>query len=224
MSTTMRTLSSAILGVVAFAVLLFLPAGTLNYWQGWAFLAVFSAVSLVPTIYLNRVDPAAMERRMHAGPSAETRPVQRAVMVGTFIAFPAMLVVSALDHRFGWSGVPAWASVFGDVLVALGLGLAMFVVYQNRYAAATIAVEDGQPLVTTGMYGVVRHPMYSGNVILMIGVALALGSYWALLIAFAGLALMVVRILDEEKMLSAELTGYHDYMQKVRYRLVPLAW
>lgn len=224
MNNAIRTLIAAVLGTVVFAVLLFLPAGTLDYWQGWVFLAVFAAMSLVPTLYLNRIDPAAMQRRMHAGPTAETRPVQRAVMVGTFVAFPAMVVLSALDYRFGWSGVPAWLSVLGDVLVAVGLGLALFVVYQNRYAAATITVEEGQPLVTTGLYGVVRHPMYTGNVILMTGLALALGSYWALLIAVVGLVLMIIRIFDEEKMLSEQLDGYRHYMATVRYRLVPLVW
>ncbi|AQT79075.1 hypothetical protein B1R94_06990 [Mycolicibacterium litorale] len=224
MRTMIRTLISSVVGTVAFAALLFLPAGTLAYWQGWAFLAVFATISLVPTLYLSRIDPAAMQRRMRAGPRAETRPIQRVVMVGTFIAFPAMLVLAALDYRFGWSGVPAWLSVVGDVLVAVGLGLAMFVVYQNRYAAATITVEEGQPLVTTGVYGVVRHPMYTGNVILMIGMALALGSYWALLIAAAGVALMVVRIFDEEKMLSGQLDGYRQYQETVGYRLVPRVW
>ncbi len=109
-------------------------------------------------------------------------------------------------------------------MVATGLGLTMLVVYQNRYAAANITVEDGQPLVSTGLYGIVRHPMYFGNVILTVGMALALGSYWALLLVPVGTLLMAVRILDEEKMLTAELDGYRQYTQKVRYRLVPLIW
>ncbi len=109
-------------------------------------------------------------------------------------------------------------------MVAVGLGLAMLVVFQNRYAAANIVVEKDQPLVTTGLYGIVRHPMYSGSVVMMIGMPLALGSYWALLVSAVALVLLVVRLLDEEKMLSQELTGYRDYMQKVHYRLVPLAW
>jgi protein-S-isoprenylcysteine O-methyltransferase Ste14 len=224
MSVSLRVVISSVIGIAAFAVLLFVPAGTVNYWQGWALLAVFTAASLVPTLYLARMDPAALERRTHAGVKAETRPVQKVVIAGTFIAFGAMLVVPALDYRFGWSHVPAWLSVLGDVMVATGLGLAMWVVVQNRYAAANITIEDGQPLVSTGLYGIVRHPMYSGNVILMIGIALALGSYWALLLVLVGLLLMAVRILDEEKLLNAELDGYRQYTQKVRYRLVPLIW
>ncbi|AKK29080.1 isoprenylcysteine carboxylmethyltransferase family protein [Mycobacterium sp. EPa45] len=224
MNTSIRTAVTSVLGIAAFAVLLFVPAGTVNYWQGWALLAVFSTATLVPTLYLARKYPDAVERRTHAGPQAESRPIQKVVMTGTFIAFAAMLVVPALDYRFGWSHVPAWLSIVGDVLVAAGLGLAMAVVAQNQYASANITIEKGQPLASTGLYGVVRHPMYSGNVILMIGIALALGSYWALLIVVAGTLLMVVRILDEEKLLSEQLEGYRQYLEKVRYRLVPLVW
>lgn len=215
---------SAILGLMALAALLFVPAGTVHYWQAWVCLGVFAVVSLVPTVFLNRIDPAAVERRRRAGPRAETRPIQKVVVTGIFVVFAAMLVVSGLDRRFGWSTVPAAVSVLGDVMVAVGLGLAILVVFQNRYAAATIVVEEEQPLVSTGLYGIVRHPMYSASVVMMIGMALALASYWALLIAFVGVALLVVRIIDEEKLLSQQLAGYRDYMAKVRYRLAPPVW
>ncbi|MCI4674915.1 isoprenylcysteine carboxylmethyltransferase family protein [Mycolicibacterium litorale] len=224
MPNTLRVALSSLASLVGFMVLLFLPAGTLNYWQGWAFLGTFAAVSLVPTIFLGRLDPATVERRMHAGPTAEKRPVQKAVVVGIIGCFFGMLVVAGFDRRFGWSTVPAAVSVLGDAMVAVGLGMAMLVVFQNRYAAANIVVEEGQPLVTTGLYGIVRHPMYSGSMVMIIGMPLALGSYWGFLVAFAALVLLVIRIVDEEKMLSAELTGYRDYMTKVRYRLVPRAW
>ncbi|QEN13138.1 methyltransferase [Mycolicibacterium sp. ELW1] len=224
MRTSVRIAISSIAGIAAFAVLLFVPAGTVSYWQGWAFLAVFSAASLGPTLYLGRKYPEAVERRSHAGVKAESRPVQKIIIAGTFVVFAAMLIVPALDYRFGWSHVPAWVSVVGDVLVAIGLGLAMWVVVQNQYASANITVEEGQPLVSTGLYGFVRHPMYFGNVILMIGIALALGSYWALLLVVVGLLLMAARIVDEEKMLTEELDGYRQYTQKVRYRLLPLIW
>ena len=224
MPNTLRVALSSLASFVVFMVLLFLPAGTLHYWQGWAFLGVFAVVSLVPTVFLGRLDPATVERRMHAGPTAETRPVQKAVVVGIVLSFTGMLVVAGLDRRFGWSSVPTALSVLGLAMVAVGLGVAMLVVFQNRYAAANIVVEKDQPLVSTGLYGIVRHPMYSGSVVMMIGMPLALGSYWALLVAIAALVLLVVRILDEEKMLSTELTGYRDYVQKVRYRLVPPAW
>lgn len=224
MSTLLRLVVSTVVGLAAFAVLLFVPAGTVDYWQGWAVIAVFALASLGPTLYMVRVDPAALERRMHAGVKAETRPVQKVVIAATFVAFAAILVLPALDYRFGWSHVPAWLSVLGLVMVAAGLGMAMLVVFQNRYAAANITVEDDQPLVSTGLYGIVRHPMYSGNVILMIGIALGLGSYWALLIVAVGVLLMAVRIKDEENLLTEQLDGYRQYTQQVRYRLVPLIW
>ncbi|WP_167098921.1 isoprenylcysteine carboxylmethyltransferase family protein [Mycobacterium sp. DL592] len=224
MPNTLRVTLSSLASLAGFMVLLFVPAGTLHYWQGWLFLGVFAVVSLVPTLYLGQLDPANVERRMHAGPKAETRTVQKLVVVGILACFTGMLVVSGVDHRFGWSDMPAALSVLGAVLVTVGLGVAMLVVVQNHYAAATITVEDNQPLVTTGLYGIVRHPMYSASVVMMLGIPLALGSYWALLIVPAVLALLVIRIADEENMLREELAGYRDYMAAVRYRLIPLAW
>jgi protein-S-isoprenylcysteine O-methyltransferase Ste14 len=136
----------------------------------------------------------------------------------------AVAVVSALDHRFGWSSVPTAVVVVGDVLVAVGIGLAYAVITQNNYAAATITVEAGQPVVSTGVYGVVRHPMYVGALTMTIGTPLALGSYWGLLVVVAGVLVFVARILDEERALRQDLEGYAEYMDKVRYRLVPGVW
>lgn len=220
----MRSAASSILGLLAFAALLFIPAGTLSYWQAWVFLGIFVSVSLVPSIYLNRMDPAAFERRRKAGPRAETRPVQKILMTVLSACFAGLLIVAGLDRRFGWSSMPAWLSIVGDVMVAVGLGGAMLVVFQNRYAAATITIEDGQPLATRGLYGIVRHPMYSASVVMMVGMALALGSFWALVPVAAGSALLIVRILDEEKMLNEQLAGYPDYARRVRYRLLPPVW
>lgn len=219
-----QALATVPIGLVVFGLLLFGPAGTFDYWQAWVFIAVFTVATLVPSIYLGVRNPEALRRRMHAGPGAETRTVQKIVSVAAFGSLAAMMVVSALDHRFGWSSVPAAVSVAGDVLVAIGLGMSMLVVIQNSYAAANITVEAEQQLVTTGLYGFVRHPMYFGNVIMMIGVPLALGSYWGLLIVIAGLLVLALRINDEELLLTQELAGYRDYMQKVHYRLVPYVW
>ncbi|MGO9182108.1 methyltransferase family protein [Mycobacterium sp.] len=222
--TTLRAIGFGLVGLVLFGLGLFLPAWTFAYWQAWVFLAVFTVSTWVPSIYLIRTNPAALERRMHAGPSAETRPVQKVVMVFSFMSLAAMMVVSVLDHRFGWSTVPTAISVLGDVLVATGLGLAMLVVVQNSYAAANITVETGQTLVSTGLYGFVRHPMYTGDVIMMVGMPLALGSYWGLLLGVPGLIGLVIRIFDEEKLLEQQLDGYRDYTRRVRYRLVPAVW
>jgi protein-S-isoprenylcysteine O-methyltransferase Ste14 len=218
-----KGLVSATLGLVAFGLLLFLPAGTFHYWQAWVFLAVFALSTWIPSVYLMRTNPAALERRMR-GPLAETRTLQRILIAVIFVCFPALFVVSALDHRFGWSPVPAAVSLVGDVLVATGLILSMLVIIQNSYAAVNVVVEAGQRLVSSGLYGLVRHPMYTGNVILMLGVPLALGSYWGLVFVIPGLIVLILRIRDEEDLLAHELSGYREYTQQVRYRLVPYVW
>lgn len=224
MKTIVKGVVSAALGLVAFGLMLFLPAGTFHYWQAWVFLAVFAFYTWIPSVYLVRKNPAALERRMHAGPLAETRTLQQIVSTVVFICFPAMLVVSALDHRFGWSPVPTTVTVVGDILVAVGLGVAMLVVAQNGYAAANITVESGQTLVSTGLYGLVRHPMYSGSVIMMVGVPLALDSYWGLVFVIPALVALALRIRDEEELLQQQLSGYSEYEQQVHYRLVPFVW
>ena len=215
---------SAAIGLIVFGLLVFWPAGTFDYWQGWAFIAVFALATLIPSVYLAVKNPEALRRRMQAGPGAETRPVQKVISFIAFGSMVAMIVISALDFRFGWSTVPAAVSVIGDVLIAIGLGISMLVTIQNSYAAANVTVESGQQLASTGWYGFVRHPMYFGNVILMIGIPLALGSYWGLLIVVAGLVVLALRINDEEALLTQELAGYREYMQKVHYRLVPYVW
>ena len=145
-------------------------------------------------------------------------------MGGVWLSLAAMVVISVLDHRFGWSPAPTTICLVGDVLVAVGLGVAMLVVIQNSHAAATVRVEAGQQVVSTGLYGLVRHPMYTGNLILMIGIPLALGSYWGLVFVVPGLIVLALRIRDEEKLLKEDLDGYREYTRNVRYRLVPHVW
>ena len=224
MKTLVQAAISVPIGLVVFGLLVFWPAGTFDYWQGWAFIAVFAAATLVPSAYLAVKNPEALRRRMQAGPGAETRPMQKVVSAAAFGSLAALIVISALDFRFGWSSMPTAVSVAGDVLVAVGLGISMLVTIQNGYAAANITVESGQQLVSTGWYGFVRHPMYFGNVILLIGIPLALGSYWGLLVLIPGLVVLGLRISDEENLLSQQLAGYREYMQKVHYRLVPYVW
>jgi protein-S-isoprenylcysteine O-methyltransferase Ste14 len=219
-----QALASGIFGVPFFGLLLFLPAGTLNYWQAWVFIAVFAIATLAPSVYLAVNDPAALQRRMRAGPTAEQRTVQKVVISATIVAVVAVLVVSALDHRFDWSQVPTPIVVLGNVLVATGLGIAQLVVIQNSFAGATITVEAEQKVVSTGLYGLVRHPMYVGTLIMMIGTPLALDSYWGLLAIIPALPVLAVRIEDEDKMLRQQLDGYDEYMEKVHYRLVPYVW
>jgi protein-S-isoprenylcysteine O-methyltransferase Ste14 len=224
MKIALQTLASGLFGVAFFAVLMFGPAGTLNYWQAWVFIAVFIVTVLVPSSYFAARDPAALQRRMKAGPAAETRTLQKLAVTALLVAVVAVLVVSALDHRFGWSHVPVPVVVLGNILVAVGLGVAQLVIIQNSYAAATVTVEPGQKVVSTGLYGLVRHPMYVGTLIMMIGTPLALDSYWGLLAVVFVMPILAARIDDEEKMLRQELDGYDEYTHKVHYRLVPGVW
>jgi protein-S-isoprenylcysteine O-methyltransferase Ste14 len=216
--------AASVFGMVFFGVFLFWPAGTFAYWQAWVFIAIFTVVSSGPTMYWGLRRPEVLRRRLHAGPIAETRAAQKIATVGTMAMVIAVLVVGALDHRFGWSQVPTPVVVIGDILVAFGLGMATMVVNQNSYAAATIRVEAEQPVVSTGLYGLVRHPMYAGALIMMAGMPIALDSYWGLVTFLPGLAVLAFRIDDGEKMLTQELAGYDEHTKKVHYRLVPGVW
>lgn len=220
----MKFIAQTVFGLVFFVAVLFWPAGTFDYWQAWVFLAVFIATTILPSIYLAVRHPDALARRMKAGPTAENRPAQRIIMTLTLALVVATFVLSALDHRFGWSQVPVWLVIVGNVLVAVGLSVAQLVVMQNNYAGATVQVEADQPLVSTGLYGLVRHPMYTGAAVMMIGTPLALDSLWGLLGVLASAPVIAARIRDEEQMLTDELAGYREYMATVRYRLVPHLW
>lgn len=209
---------------VAFGLILFVPAGTVNYWQAWVFLVVVAVLAWLPALYLLRTNPVALQARIRGGPAAETRMAQKVVIAGLYSSLAAMVVVSALDHRFGWSRVPTTICLVGDVVVAVGLSVMGLVVVQNSYAAATVRVEAGQTVVSTGLYGLVRHPMYTGNVIMMVGIPLALGSLWGLVFVVPGLIVLASRIGDEEKLLRSQLEGYRAYTRKVRYRLIPRVW
>jgi protein-S-isoprenylcysteine O-methyltransferase Ste14 len=224
MKTALQVTTSSVLGLALIALALFWPAGTFDYWQAWAFLGMFVGLSVTYTVYAGLTNPAVLRRRMNAGPQHESRPVQKIVSAGVVLAFFALLVVSALDHRFGWSNVPTPLVFAGNVLAAVGLGIAILVVIQNSYAAANITVEADQAVVSNGLYGVVRHPMYSGVLVMLIGVPLALGSYWGLLLVAVDAILFTTRIFDEEKALTEELTGYREYTEKVHSRLVPGVW
>lgn len=224
MKAVARVVAFGVVELFVFGLVLFSLAGTLDFWQAWVFLAVFALSTWIPSIFLQRADPEAHRRRKHAGPAAETRMLQKVLIGAWYLSLAAMVVISALDHRFGWSAVPTAICVAGDVLVVVGLGVTSLVVIQNSFAASTVQVESGQKVVSTGLYGVVRHPMYTGNVLTIVGFPLALGSYWGLLPVVAGMTMLVIRIRDEEKLLVEELDGYREYAQKARYRLVPYMW
>ena len=211
--------------LLVMGALLFVPAGTLNYWQAWAFLAVFGASALAITLYLIKKDPKLLERRVHAGPIAERETSQKIIQSITALGFMAMLVLPALDHRFHWwPAVPFFASVAGDVLVAIGFLIIFFVYKENTFASATIEVYSEQRVVSSGLYALVRHPMYMGGFVFFVGAALSLGSWWGLLAFLLMMPAFIWRISDEEKLLTKDLPGYAEYKNAVRYRLVPFIW
>jgi len=221
---TSYLIRSSVLGIAAFFALIFIPAGTFQYWQGWVYVATWIMVGTAYTVYVARYDPALLKRRTEAGISHEKEPAQKIIISFLFAAFPALLVLPALDHRFGWSSVPWFASAFGDALLAFSFYIFYLVSKVNTYAAANVRVEEGQKVISTGMYGFVRHPMYFGTLFLLVGTPIALGSWWSLLVVPVFIPILVVRILNEEKVLARDLPGYVEYMQKVRYRLVRHIW
>jgi protein-S-isoprenylcysteine O-methyltransferase Ste14 len=161
---------------------------------------------------------------MSGGPTAEKRPAQRLIMLGTSIGFIALLVVPALDHRFGWSAVPLGVVVAGDVLVTIGFGLIVRVYRENTFSSATIEVAENQAVITTGPYAIVRHPMYASALLYLVGTPLALGSYWGLVPLAAMMPFLIWRLVDEERLLAKDLAGYTEYQKRVRHRLVPFVW
>jgi protein-S-isoprenylcysteine O-methyltransferase Ste14 len=213
----------AVLAVVM-GLLLFVPAGTLHYWQAWVYLSIFTGASVLTTLYLMRKDPALLTRRMSGGPTAERQPAQKFIMLCTSIGFIALLVVPAFDHRFGWSTVPLGGVVAGDVLVAIGFYLIFLVYRENTFASATIEVAENQKVISIGPYAIVRHPMYASASLYLLGTPLALGSYWELVPFAAIMPFLIWRLVDEERFLASNLSGYTEYQKRVQYRLVPFVW
>jgi protein-S-isoprenylcysteine O-methyltransferase Ste14 len=209
---------------VVMASLLFIAAGTFDYWQAWAFLAVHFAASLAITFYLMKHDPALLARRMSGGPFAEKEPAQKIIVSITSLGFIGLLVLPAIDYRLHWSEPSPYAALTGDGLVLLGwLGI-FFVFRENSFSSATIELASEQRVISTGPYAWVRHPMYATALIMLLGIPIALGSWWGVLIVVAILSVLIWRLLDEERFLARNLPGYADYQNRVRYRLLPLVW
>jgi protein-S-isoprenylcysteine O-methyltransferase Ste14 len=204
--------------------LLFIPAGTFRYWQGWVTLAAFIACSGAYTGYLAKHDPALLKRRTEAGISHEKEFTQKVVMALLYIACIVLVVLPPLDVRFGWSVMPWQVSIIGDAFIVFSFYLFYLVSKVNTYAAANVRVEQGQKVISSGVYALVRHPMYFGALFLFAGTPVALGSWWALLLFPVLIPILVARILNEEKLLARDLPGYIEYMQKVRYRLIRGVW
>jgi protein-S-isoprenylcysteine O-methyltransferase Ste14 len=210
--------------IAALVVLLFVPAWTLDYWQAWVYLSVFALSSALISAYLWKKDPKLLERRIAAGPGAETEPSQKLIQLLASLVFIGAMILPSLDHRFSWSAVALPAVVAGEVLTGLGFLIVFLVFRENTFTAATIAVARGQEVVSTGPYAIVRHPMYSGALVMLFGTPLALGSWWGLMMFIPMLFTIAWRARDEERFLSKNLIGYREYCQTVRYRLVPFTW
>jgi protein-S-isoprenylcysteine O-methyltransferase Ste14 len=209
---------------LAQAGLIKIVSGTWDYWQAWAYLAAFSGSSLIITVYLAVKDPALLARRMRAGPNAETERTQQILQLPATFLFIALIAIPALDRRRHWSHLPDWLCLGGDGLIVLGFFLIFLVFRVNSFAASTVKVMEGQTTISTGPYGLVRHPMYSGAVVLLIGVPIALGSWWGLITIPPLVAVIVWRLLDEERLLIDKLPGYPEYRARVTHRLIPYLW
>ena len=224
LSITKQALSGLAALAIVLWLVLFVPAWTLNYWQAWIYWLVFVVCVTAISVYFIKKDPKLIEKRVKAGPGAETEIVQKVIQTLAAIFFILLLLTPSLDHHFQWSNVPAYVSIVSYVFVVLGLLIVFLVFKANSFASATIEVGSEQKVISTGAYGVVRHPMYSGALLMLLFTPLALGSFWGLLAFPPILVAIAVRLKEEEKFLSKNLAGYAEYCQKVKYRLIPYVW
>jgi len=219
--TTIIAILRLIIGIPMIGALLFLPAGTFNYWQVWAWLAALFIPMGISLVYLYKTDPKLLERRVRTN---ETRPEQRRIIMASTTYLLIIFILPGLDVRYGWSNVPVWLCLVADGIVVGSYVLYMLVLKTNTYASRVIEVEQGQQVITNGVYAIVRHPMYLAMILMMTATPLALGSYWAMLPSVAFILLLAARAKNEEELLQKELKGYSEYMQKTRYRLFPRIW
>lgn len=202
----------------------FLPAWTLDFFQAWLFWLTFSIPTIAITLYLLQKDIRLLEFRTRQGPSAEKEISQKIIQVFASIFFILLLIVPGIDHRYHWSNVPFYLSIVGDVFVLLGFIIVFFVFKENSFASGVIETDREQKVITTGPYRIVRHPMYTGGLLLLLFTPLALGSYLALIFAFLLFVIIVIRLLYEEKFLLKNLPGYKEYCEQTRHRLIPFIW
>ncbi len=216
-----EALTKFVCGLLLVGLLIFLPAGTLQYTYGWLLICLLFIPMLIAGFVMLAKSPDFLKKRLDV---KEKQGKQKGVVTASGLMFIVGFVVAGLDHRFGWSQVPLWVTVIASVAFLVDYALYAEVMRENAYLSRTVKVEQGQTVVDTGLYGIVRHPMYAVTILLFIMIPLILGSWWAL-IAFAVYpAVIVVRLKDEEALLSRELSGYEDYKKKVKWRLLPFVW
>ena len=218
----------AVVGLIALAVVmwlaLFLPSWTINYWQGWLYWAVFTASISVISVYFLKKDLTLIANRLKAGPMAEKEKSQQVTQAFLAVFFILLLLFPPLDFHFHWSNVPWWVVLVADLFVVLGLAVVFLVFRENSFTSAVIEVNTAQNVISTGPYRVFRHPMYAGALLMLFFTPLALGSFLGLLFFFPMLLVIVFRIVEEEKFLTKNLSGYREYTKKTRYRLIPFIW
>jgi protein-S-isoprenylcysteine O-methyltransferase Ste14 len=219
-----QAIIQGLVGTLLLIVLIFWPAGTFDYWQGWLFLGIFAASTVGFTVYLAIYDRPLLERRLKAGPQHEREWSQKIIMSLVLLAFLALIVVPALDYRYAWSPVAPALAILGHVMILLSFLFIFWVIRVNSFAASNIRVEKDQRVIDTGPYAHVRHPMYAGAIWLFVGMPLALGSWWPLALILPVVPVLLWRLLDEERVLQRDLPGYTEYTRRVRSRLVPFVW
>ena len=221
MKLLLQTLTKYLAGLILVGILLFLPAGTLGYWHGWLFMGLLFVPMLILGIVLFLKSPELLAKRLQA---KETEDTQKWVVGLSGIIFLAGFIVAGLDFRFGWSKMPGWVVAVAAVVLLASYALYGEVMRENAYLSRTIEVSQGQQVVDTGLYGIVRHPMYAATVWLFLSIPVVLGSWWALVCFSFYIPLIIVRIINEEKVLVRDLEGYKAYKTRVRYRLIPFIW
>lgn len=218
---TIRIILYILISYATLGAIIFLPAGTLDYWEGWVALLSLMVPMTFAAIYFMIKDPALMKRRMKM---KEKETVQKGVIRWAIVVTLVAFIIPGLDHRFDWSTIPTNIVIFADVLVFIGYAIVFRTLQTNSYAARTIEVEKDQKVITTGPYAIVRHPMYAGMLLLYYALPIGLGSYWAALALLPLLPIMIIRTLNEETVLKRDLPGYKEYCKKVKYRLIPGIW
>jgi len=214
-------LSRLFTGVVMFALLFFLPAGTWRYWQAWMYIGILIIPMFFVLAYFMKNDPALLERRMKM---REERKEQRKIIQASGVVFILAYLLPGFDIRYGWSNMPAWVSITAGAILFLSYMLVFRTMQVNSFLSRVIEVADNQKVIDTDVYGIVRHPMYVAMTILYVISPVVLGSWWAVIPALGIILVIVFRILDEEKALEQELSGYVEYKRKVKYRLIPFVW